>query len=106
MSRPRSRIFLEHLDGGYEAALRKGLDWHKLASRLKQGDTVFIKPNLTFPVYRKGVMTNPECVEAVVRVLKDYTDRIIVGEADSGGRPGGLCPHEVRAGESDEGGTL
>ena len=46
---------------------------------------MFIKPNLTFPVFRKGVMTNPECVEALVVALKDYTDHIIIGEADSGG---------------------
>ena len=30
-------------------------------------------------------MTNPACVEAIVRVLKDYTSDIIIGEADSGG---------------------
>lgn len=30
-------------------------------------------------------MTNPQCVEAIVVALKDYTDRIIIGEADSGG---------------------
>jgi uncharacterized protein (DUF362 family) len=30
-------------------------------------------------------MTNPDCVEATVVALKDYTNRIIVGEADSGG---------------------
>lgn len=36
-------------------------------------------------MFRRGVMTNPECLEAVVIALKDYTNRIIVGEADSGG---------------------
>ena len=85
MSRAPANIFLHVLDAGYDTVLRQAFDWHNLGSRLKQGDTVFIKPNLTFPVYRKGVMTNPQCVEAIVRVLKDYTDRIIVGEADSGG---------------------
>lgn len=30
-------------------------------------------------------MTNPECVEALVIALKDYTSRVVVGEADSGG---------------------
>jgi len=85
LSAPASRIFLDHLDRGYESVLRTGFAWHNLGARLKQGDTVFIKPNLTFPVYRRGVMTNPECVEAIVRTLKDYTDRIIVGESDSGG---------------------
>jgi uncharacterized protein (DUF362 family) len=30
-------------------------------------------------------MTTPQCVEALVVALKDYTDRIVIGEADSGG---------------------
>ena len=30
-------------------------------------------------------MTNPECVEALVIALKDYTSHITIGEADSGG---------------------
>jgi uncharacterized protein (DUF362 family) len=84
MSPPPARIFLQHL-GDYETVLREGFSWIDLRSRLKPGGTVFIKPNLTFPVFRQGVMTNPACVEAIVRVLKDYTDRIIIGESDSGG---------------------
>ncbi len=85
MTRPAGHIFLEHLGQDYDTVIRQGLQWLGIARRLKTTDTVFIKPNLTFPVYRKGVMTNPACVEAIVRVLKDYTSNIIVGEADSGG---------------------
>lgn len=33
-------------------------------------------------------MTNAECVEALVVVLKDYIDQITVGEADAGGYNG------------------
>jgi uncharacterized protein (DUF362 family) len=80
-----ARIFLQHLNADYDDVLRAGFDWIDLKSKLKPGGTVFIKPNLTFPVFRRGVMTHPACVEAMVRVLKDHTDRIIVGEADSGG---------------------
>lgn len=79
------RIFLQHLGDDYDAVLREGFEWIDLKSKLKPNGTVFIKPNLTFPVFRKGVMTNPACVEAIVRVLKDYTSNIVVGEADSGG---------------------
>ncbi|MFZ0758873.1 MAG: DUF362 domain-containing protein [Candidatus Sulfotelmatobacter sp.] len=79
------RIFLQHLGDDYDTVLREGFDWIDLKSKLKSGGTVFIKPNLTFPVFRRGVMTNPACIESIIRVLKDYTSRIIVGEADSGG---------------------
>ena len=79
------RIFLQHLGDDYETVLREGFQWIDLKSKLKPNGTVFIKPNLTFPVFRQGVMTNPACVEAIVRVLKDYTSDIVIGEADSGG---------------------
>lgn len=81
----KSRIYLDRLDRGYGAVIRDGLQWLNLPARLTASSTVFIKPNLTFPVFRKGVMTNPECVEALVVALKDYTSHIIIGEADSGG---------------------
>jgi len=79
------RVCVEELAGGYEPAIRKAFQTVGALSTLKPGARVFIKPNLTFPVYRPGVMTNPECVEALVRVLKDHTTHITIGEADSGG---------------------
>ena len=79
------KIYVSRLTSDYLPVLRAGWEWLGFNSSVKQGDCVFIKPNLTFPVFRKGVMTNPECVEALVVLLKDYTDRIIIGEADSGG---------------------
>jgi uncharacterized protein (DUF362 family) len=82
---PTKRIYLDRLDRGYAEVIRDGIQWLNLQGRLTRSSTIFIKPNLTFPVFRKGVMTNPECVEALVVLLKDYTDRIIIGEADSGG---------------------
>jgi uncharacterized protein (DUF362 family) len=46
---------------------------------------VCIKPNLTFPHFREGVMTNPEALEALVVFLKSHTDHITICESDSGG---------------------
>jgi len=79
------RVYLHDLTPGYLPLIQAGFNWIDLRAKLKWGDTVFVKPNLTYPMFRRGVMTNPECVEAVVVALKDYTNRIIVGEADSGG---------------------
>jgi len=79
------RIFLRRLDKGYDPAVREGLEWTGIARRLRPGDVVFLKPNLTFPRYRPGVMTSPACIEALVRALKDHRCRVIVGEADGGG---------------------
>ena len=49
------------------------------------GSRVFLKPNLTFPVYRPGVMTSFDCLKAVTECLTGRGYRVIIGEADSGG---------------------
>jgi uncharacterized protein (DUF362 family) len=79
------RAFIDRLDGGYEASIRRGLERIGILQTLKSADRVVIKPNLTFPTFRKGVMTNPEAVEALIRVLADHTSNITIGESDSGG---------------------
>jgi len=79
------RLYIDSLQQGYLSAIQKGLEWINLKQRVKPGDHVFIKPNLTFPSFRKGVMTNPECLEQLVIALKDYSVNITIGEADSGG---------------------
>jgi uncharacterized protein (DUF362 family) len=81
-----TKLFLTSLlECGYKDAIAAGLGWLNLASFLKAGDRVFIKPNLTFPHYRPGVMTNPDALKAVVEILKDYTQHITICESDSGG---------------------
>jgi uncharacterized protein (DUF362 family) len=67
------------------AAFREALEWIGIPSLIRSGDYVTIKPNLTFPIFRKGVMTTPEALEAVIIYLKEFTDRITVCESDSGG---------------------
>ena len=79
------RVFIERLDRSYLARIQEGLSYIGMASKVKPGDTVFIKPNLTYPYYKEGVMTSPGCVEQLIQALKDYSLNIIVGEADGGG---------------------
>lgn len=78
-------IFIHRLEEAYLPYIRAGFDWLGIERFLKVGDRVAIKPNLTFPVFRRGVMTNPECLEALILHLKDFTDHITVCESDSGG---------------------
>lgn len=81
----RPRIFIQHLCDHPTAILHEGFAFLKGAGRIQSGSRIVIKPNLTFPVFRKGVMTNPEMLEAVILYLKNYTDNICVCESDSGG---------------------
>src|ERR1019366_408124 len=80
-----AKIFLDSLKNGYEEPIREGLKFIGVDGALKSSDRVAIKPNLTFPVFKPGVMTNPAAVEALIRVLKDYTGNITICESDSGG---------------------
>ena len=78
-------IFIDRLDQGYRPLLEQGFEWLGLRSRLTPGTKVAIKPNLTFPTFRPGVMTNPAMLEALISILKDYSCDITVVESDSGG---------------------
>ncbi len=80
-----SRVFIERINQDYLAQIQEGLSFIDIKGKVKSGDTVFIKPNLTFPHYCEGVMTSPVCLEQLVVALKDYTRNIIIGESDGGG---------------------
>jgi uncharacterized protein (DUF362 family) len=81
-----SKAFIESLEGrSYLDLVRAGLSFTDAGSLLKADARVFLKPNLTFPTYRPGVMTSIEAVEAAIVALKDYTPHITVGDSDSGG---------------------
>lgn len=79
------KLFVTKLTTGYEEPLSLGFQFLGEAGRVASGDRVAIKPNLTFPHFRKGVMTNPEAIEALVVYLKNFTSHITICEADSGG---------------------
>jgi uncharacterized protein (DUF362 family) len=57
-----------------------------LKSAFKEANAIFIKPNLTYPVYKEGVTTRKEFVESLVSVLREYnnTTKIYIGEGEGG----------------------
>lgn len=79
------KIFIGQLKDDYSGLIARGLTFIGKGGTIRSGDRIAIKPNLTFPTFRKGVMTNPEAIEAVVAYLKNYTDHIVICESDSGG---------------------
>jgi uncharacterized protein (DUF362 family) len=79
------KIYIDRINNNYLTNIQEGLEFINMAGKVKSGDTVFIKPNLTYPYYKKGVMTSLKCIEAMILALKDYSVNVIVGEADSGG---------------------
>ena len=81
----RPRVYVANIDSDYAAAFEAGLRYIGVLDRIGPTTRVAIKPNLTYPTYRQGVMTNPAAVEAVIRVLRQRTANIAICESDSGG---------------------
>ncbi|MCP4702864.1 MAG: hypothetical protein GY862_39290, partial [Gammaproteobacteria bacterium] len=65
------RAFIEKLGGDYLALMRRGLEHIKFGENLPDNARIFIKPNLTFPHYRPGVMTSPQAVEAAILAIRE-----------------------------------
>lgn len=80
-----SRVFVERFarDDLYDTVRRafEWIDWQRL---VPAGGRVFLKPNFTYPFYEPGVTTSPEVIEAIVQVLSDRTNRVLIGESDGG----------------------
>lgn len=80
------RAFLGSLStAAYVDLISRGLDWIAFGDLVSKDARVFIKPNLTFPTYRPGVMTSPEAIEAALLAIREYTPHVYVGDSDSGG---------------------
>jgi uncharacterized protein (DUF362 family) len=62
-------------------AIFRELDWE---SRVPRGASVVLKPNLSWPGRDRAEFTNTsaEVLGAILRVLRERTDRIVVGESD------------------------
>ncbi|HPH95731.1 MAG TPA: DUF362 domain-containing protein [Anaerolineaceae bacterium] len=69
----------------YLTNIREGLSFIEWGRTVSSDTRIFIKPNLTYPTFRPGVMTCPEAIEAAIIAIKDYTPHIMIGDADSGG---------------------
>lgn len=84
----RARAFIGPVqrDGSnYLDVIRAGLRFTDFGSAVSRQTRVFVKPNLTFPSYRPGVMTSPAAVEAAIQAIREHCDEVWMGDADSGG---------------------
>lgn len=79
-------VHLQHLEGtNYAAVIETTLHAIGFFKTVPTGGRVFLKPNLTFPEFRPGVMTSIDCLRAVTLCLIQHGYRVVIGEADSGG---------------------
>jgi uncharacterized protein (DUF362 family) len=82
---PEPIVHLQTLDSGYPAVIEETLTQIGFFKDVAPGSRVFLKPNLTFPEFRPGVMTSLDCLRAVTTCLIGRGYKVIIGEADSGG---------------------
>ncbi len=79
-------VFIKSLEaGGYAPVIEETLAQIGFFENVAPGARVFLKPNLTFPEFRPGVMTSLDCLRAVTLCLIRHGYRVVIGEADSGG---------------------
>ena len=78
-------VSLHELAADYSQPVAAGLLEVGFFEQVPTGTPVLLKPNLTFPEYRPGVMTSYACVEAVTKLLISRGYPVTIGEADSGG---------------------
>jgi len=57
-----------------------------IVNDLNNSNAIFIKPNLTYPIYKKGVTTRKEFIESLISSLKEINSeiRIYIGEGEGG----------------------
>jgi uncharacterized protein (DUF362 family) len=85
MPTDRPTVFLRSLENGHASAVAEGLEQVGFFGSVPANGTVFLKPNLTFPEFRPGVMTSVDCIRAVAECLTTRGFKVIIGEADGGG---------------------
>ncbi len=67
-----------------ESRLRECLDFINWTDEVKQGSTVFVKPNFTYPYAKAGITTTPELLRELIKLLSERAGRLVVGESDGG----------------------
>jgi uncharacterized protein (DUF362 family) len=83
---PQPIVFIKSLEtAGYAPVVEETLTRIGFFETVPAGGRVFLKPNLTFPTFRPGVMTSFDCLKAVSECLVARGFKVTIGEADSGG---------------------
>ena len=80
-------LFIDKYTGNSESFKGQLFDAFKYISiidDIRKANAIFVKPNFTYPYYKEGVTTSPDVIEALVRILKDFSADVIIGESDGG----------------------
>lgn len=79
-----AKVFIDKVENDLSETLQRGLEYIEWGKYIYPDSRVFIKPNFTYPYYKEGVTTNPETIRNVLKLIKQKTNNIKVGESDGG----------------------
>jgi uncharacterized protein (DUF362 family) len=66
--------------------LLEGLKDIKYEKIISSTERVLIKPNLTWPHYKKGVTTSPRFLDVLTQILRPQCSKLFIGESDGANR--------------------
>ncbi len=77
---------LSQVQDDLEHQFSKSFELLSLIDDFRKANAIFIKPNLTYPTYKKGVTTRKHFVESLVAALRQInsTTKIYIGEGEGG----------------------
>jgi uncharacterized protein (DUF362 family) len=78
------RVSIIEQNGSPATAVQTALQDAGILDQLSRTTRVALKPNLTYPYYKRGVTTSPAIIRETVSVLSRYTDHIAIVETDGG----------------------
>ncbi len=65
-----------------ESVIRQSLEDQGLDKKIVRNKTVFIKVNIVYDRLMIGAVTSPYILDAVIKIVKKYSNEIIVGDTD------------------------
>lgn len=78
------RAYISKINNSLRDDLLAGLNWINWKHTIKSDSKIFVKPNFTWPKYRRGVTTNPEVLRELLSILVDRADTVVIGESNIG----------------------
>ncbi len=80
----KPRVILKSSNENLAEAIHSALLESGILSGVSQKTRVALKPNLTYPYYKRGVTTSPVVIREAVRILRQYSDFVSIVESDGG----------------------
>ena len=62
----KAKVYISRDNTNLKGKILKSFYWLDVLGKISCGDKIFIKPNLTFTIPKKGVTVTPEFLKSVV----------------------------------------